>query len=133
MPMMGPTPLGLLSGAPRTMKLANCVALATLARITFVARPPMTIESLMVIQNASTPSDTARLGSNTMPSVPDRDLSGLRSGLPPVIVGNWLLQSAGAPVVTFGQRIGSRVPLAVTLVACAVYRSVSDGARKPLP
>jgi hypothetical protein len=50
----------------------------------------------------------------------DHDFSGFRSGLPPVMVGNWLLQSPGAPVAGFGQRIGSRVPFGVTLEACAV-------------
>src|SRR6478736_2899190 len=96
------------------------VALAALARMKFEPRPPMTIESLRKIQNMSTPIDTLRTGSQRMPSVPERDFSGFRSGLPPVMVGNWLLQSSGEPVVVLGQRIGSRVLFAVTLEACGV-------------
>src|SRR5260221_6165853 len=125
MPMIGPTPEALPSGGPRKMKLENVCALAALARMVVTGSPPITIEVLMKIENTSTPIYTCLVGSKTMPSVVERDFSGLRLGLPPVIVGNWLLQSPGAPVVTLGQLIGSRVPLAVTLVACAVYKSVS--------
>jgi hypothetical protein len=84
-------------------------------------------------RKASRLTDSSLTGSNSTPIVYDSDFSGARVGLPPVMVMNWKLQSPGAPVLTSGQRIGSRVPLAVTLVACEVYRSVSDGARKPVP
>src|SRR6185436_13235289 len=89
--------------------------------------------SFRLTRKASRPRDRFLIGSHTRPSVPDCDFSGFRFGLPPVVVVNWKLQSDGAPVAITGQRIGSRVPLAVTLVACGVYRSVSDGARKPVP
>src|SRR5450830_1224079 len=79
--------------------------------------------------------DNARFltGSSTAPRVKDMDFSGCRFGFPPVMVGNWLLQSVGRPVLVSGQRSTSRVPLAVTLDAWAAYKSVSDGARKPVP
>ena len=60
------------------------------------------------------------------------DFSGFRLGLPPVTVVNWKLQ-AGLLGSNFGHLIGSRVPFEVTLVACAAYRSVKEGARKPEP
>src|SRR5690349_7594550 len=116
--MIGPTPLGLPSGAPRRMYCEYCVALAALASRKLEPRPPITIEFLRKIQNMSTPIETLRTGSNTMPSVAERDFSGFRFGLPPVTVANWLLQSDGFPVAGLGQRIGSRVPLGVTLEAC---------------
>jgi hypothetical protein len=49
-----------------------------------------------------------------------------------VTVVNWKLH-AGLPALNVGHWIQSRVPLAVTLVAWEAYRSVNDGARKPLP
>src|SRR5438105_808601 len=110
-----------------------CVAFCALARMKAEPNPPITIVSLSRIEYASRPIEISRVGSNTMPSVTERDFSGLRSGLPPMTVGNWLLQSAGLPVAVFGQRIGSRVAFAVTLADCGLYRSVSDGARKPEP
>ena len=60
------------------------------------------------------------------------DFSGFRFGLPPVTVLNWKLQAwlLGSKV---GHLIGSRVPFDVTLVACAAYKSVKEGARKPEP
>src|SRR6185437_8497613 len=118
--VMGPTPLAFPSGAPRMMNEENCVAFAALARMKLNGRPPITIESLSWIQKKSMLMEMSRVGSNTKPSVFECDFSGLRLGLPPVMVGNWLLQSVGWPVAGFGQRIGSRVPFAVTLFACAV-------------
>src|SRR4051812_4230790 len=106
MPVIGPRPLALPSGAPRMRKLEYWVALAALARMKVELRPPITIRSLRLIQNASRPAEMAGVGSNTTPNVVESDFSGLRSGLPPVMVGNWLLQSDGAPVAGFGQRIG---------------------------
>src|SRR6185312_6176468 len=120
MSMIGPTPLALPSGAPRIRKAEYCCALAALARMNVELRPPITIRSLRLIQNASRPREMAGIGSKTTPNVVESDFSGLRSGLPPVSVGDWFLQSEGAPVAGFGQRIGSRVPLGVTLEACAV-------------
>src|SRR5260221_14188603 len=122
--MTGPRREAWPSGGRGRRKLKKSGGLVGLAKMFSPASPPITIEFLMKIENTSTPIETCRLGSNTMPSVVERDFSGLRLGLPPVIVGNWLLQSPGAPVVTFGQRIGSRVPLAETLVACAGEVSV---------
>src|SRR5438552_15531334 len=133
MAMIGPWPLGLPSGAPRVMKLANRVALSALARIVVTASPPITIESLRLMKKKSMPADTSGVGSKTMPSVRCSDFSGLRLGLPPVTVANWLPQSEADPVCGFGQRIGSRVLFAVTLLACGLKRSVRDDARKALP
>ncbi len=48
------------------------------------------------------------------------------------MVVNWKLQF-GLFALNVGHMIGSRVPLDVTLVACAAYRSVREGARKPDP
>src|SRR5258708_39767143 len=103
--MIGPSPLALPSGAPRMMKFAKVVALAALPRMVTAPRTPSW--SLIVIQNASRPIAMRRLGSNTMPTVPDFDFSGLRLGVPPVMVGNWLVQSDGAPGGAFRQRRGS--------------------------
>src|SRR5258708_511265 len=94
-------------------------------------RPPTTIWFLRNIQKESKSTVKFETGSSETPNVADLDFSGVSFGLPPVIVLNWKLQFglAGSKV---GHRIGSRVPLPVTLVAWAAYKSVSDGARKPV-
>src|SRR5579862_1990747 len=117
---IGPSPEGFPSGAPRMMKLANWVSFAAEARIVAELRPPITIESFSRIEYQSQPIESSRIGSNTIPNVPDFDFSGSRLGLPPVSVGNWLPQSVGEPVARFGQRRKSRELLAVTLEACGV-------------
>src|SRR6202020_2559672 len=72
------------------------------------------------------------VGWNTVPKVMVSDFSGFRLGLPTVTVLNWKLQ-AGLLGSNVGHLMGSRVPFDVTLVACAAYRSVKEGARKPEP
>src|SRR6266851_7381459 len=42
------------------------------------------------------------IGSNTMPSVLLVEVSGLRSGLPPTVIGNWVPQSRGSWFVSLG-------------------------------
>src|SRR4029077_6703136 len=72
------------------------------------------------------------VGWNTVPKVTVRDFSGCRAGSPPSTVVNWQLHAELFGSNT-GHLIRSRVPCEVTLVVCGAYRSVSDGARKPVP
>src|SRR5262247_2866839 len=92
---------------------------------------PLTMVSLRLILKASSASDVLLVGASTMPSVALVDVSGLRSGLPPLMVVNCVEQSVRLPVT--GQRIGSLVPAGVTLLVSGRYRSCRLGARKPLP
>src|SRR5438067_2487422 len=74
----------------------------------------------------STERDALITGSNTTPSVLLVEVSGLRSGLPPTVIGNWVPQSRGSWFVSLGgarpvglpQRCGSSKPGALTPVVC---------------
>src|SRR6266853_3044327 len=64
----------------------------------------------------SSAKEALLIGSNTMPSVLLVEVSGLRSGLPPTVIGNWVWQSFTLPVVL--QRAGSLTPFADTPLVC---------------
>src|SRR5262247_483472 len=92
---------------------------------------PLTMVSLRLILKASSASDVLLVGASTMPSVALVDVSGFRSGLPPLIVVNCVEQSVRLPVT--GQRIGTLVPAGVTSLVTGRYGSCRLGARTPLP
>src|SRR6266851_1767920 len=74
----------------------------------------------------STEREALFIGSNTTPSVLLVEVSGLRLGLPPTVIGNCVPQSRGSWFVLLGkgwpfgwpQRAGSSKPGALTAVVC---------------
>src|SRR5205814_8878670 len=88
------------SGAPRVTSDPYLTGSASMAS---GAMPKMIVFCKLTCHQ-STERDALITGSNTTPSVLLVEVSGLRSGLPPTVIGNWVPQSRGSWFVRSEER-----------------------------
>src|SRR5258708_28878413 len=97
--VIGPGQPGQLgSGAPRVTSDPYLTGSASMAS----GAMPKMIVFFRLTCHQSSEKEALFIGSNTMPSVLLVEVSGLRSGLPPTVIGNWGPQSRGSWFVSLG-------------------------------